>query len=164
MVYPDDRTVGGPDTTGAPYAHLVPTRWTAPVITDHDPFDDLVEVVTATVGNSQRVNCSGQWVNKRDSIDTRIIDEFQTGTGSIIDYPSDVGGYAAIDPGTACEDTDSDGIPDSWESARFGGLSKTSSGDYDSDGYTNIEEYFNGSNPVDGDTMPPAPPTGLTVR
>jgi YD repeat-containing protein len=56
-------------------------------------------------------------------------------------------------------DTDSDGLPDSWEIANFGNLT-TANGttDYDSDGLLDKDEYSNNTNPknsdTDGDSMP----------
>ena len=40
-------------------------------------------------------------------------------------------------------DTDNDGMSDNWEIANFGNLSQSYRGDYDGDGYENIEEYMN---------------------
>lgn len=40
-------------------------------------------------------------------------------------------------------DTDNDGMADAWEIREFGNLSQGYGGDYDSDGYSNIEEYMN---------------------
>lgn len=59
-------------------------------------------------------------------------------------------------------DTDSDGMDDDWEATQFGGLSQAASGDFDSDGMTNLEEYTNGFVPTvndgfedaDGDRYP----------
>ncbi|MES2308388.1 MAG: hypothetical protein V4507_05965, partial [Verrucomicrobiota bacterium] len=47
------------------------------------------------------------------------------------------------------QDTDGDGLPDSWEMTNFGNLSQTASGDFDGDGKTNLQEYQGGSNPSD---------------
>ncbi len=92
----------------------------------------------------------------RDSQDTRIVEEARNGTytyvGSklgglgIIDNPNDVGGWPALATGTAPTDTDSDGIPDSWESAN--GLNPNDKSDgatlyKDGSGYTNLEVYIN---------------------
>lgn len=41
----------------------------------------------------------------------------------------------------ALTDTDSDSLDDGWEVTYFGNLSQTGSGDFDSDGMTNLEEY-----------------------
>lgn len=48
---------------------------------------------------------------------------------------------------TALEDTDSDGLPDAWESLYFSGLDETASGDPDGDGYSNLNEYSGLSQP-----------------
>jgi hypothetical protein len=80
----------------------------------------------------------------RDAVDARIVDNVQNGTGSIIDDPSEVGGYPTLPIGTAPADSDHDGMPDAWETAR--GLdpnSDDSAADRNGDGYTNIEEYLN---------------------
>lgn len=50
-------------------------------------------------------------------------------------------------------DTDSDGLDDAWESAKFGGLSQTAAGDFDSDGMTNLEEFTYGLDPTVDDSL-----------
>ena len=59
--------------------------------------------------------------------------------------------YSELDP-------DSDGMPDIWEVANFGNITRDGTSDYDNDGLTDLEEYENGTNPVntdtDGDMMP----------
>jgi hypothetical protein len=66
-----------------------------------------------------------------------------------------------VDVGT--NDADGDGLPDSWESAY--GLDPTSAGgangrngDFDHDGWTNIEEYINSTDPDDDASPAPTPP------
>jgi len=61
-------------------------------------------------------------------------------------------------------DTDRDGLPDGWEADY--NLDPTDptgengpEGDPDNDGYTNLEEYIGGSNPVDGNSTPNTPPS-----
>lgn len=51
-------------------------------------------------------------------------------------------------------DTDGDGLPDGWETANFGDLSQTASGDYDSDSFSNLAEYNAGSDPDDFGSVP----------
>ena len=117
-------------------------------------------------GNSKYVDCSGTWINRRDNIDQRIVNDVKNNTGSIIDDPSNVGGWISISPGTACPDTDNDGMPDTFEMKVFGSLAQTATGDLDSDGYTNIEEFINGINQglsSNENNNPPSQPTGLRI-
>jgi hypothetical protein len=50
------------------------------------------------------------------------------------------------------EDSDSDGLPDSWEYDYFGNLSQSGTDDPDEDGLTNLEEYQAGTDPTNPDT------------
>ena len=53
-------------------------------------------------------------------------------------------------------DSDHDGLLDSWEMEYFGHLLRGPNGDYDGDGYSELEEMKGGSNPLDtNDPMPP---------
>ena len=176
----NDKTYLGVDTTGSPLAHLVSSRWSnPPAITQYNAFDGSLLAILSTVGNSQRLDCKGNWVNKRDAHDARVIADFKAGTGKLISSPSEVGGYLTIDPGTPCKDADNDGMPDAWESAN--GLNPGSASDAlsdaDGDGYTNLEEFLNGTNPrgsgaqtgttsstTTSSTNPPTAPTGLKVQ
>ena len=49
-------------------------------------------------------------------------------------------------------DTDSDGLPDTWEKYYWQGLSNGASGNLDGDLLTNIQEYQVGTDPIDDDT------------
>jgi len=55
-------------------------------------------------------------------------------------------------------DTDEDGMPDWWEE-EYGldPLVDDASGDFDSDGFTNLQEYKSGTNPNDIDSIPTRP-------
>lgn len=92
---------------------------------------------------------------KRDSIDIRIIHEVRTGTAShgrngIITTPADVGGWPELNCVTAPVDTDNDGMPDAWETQYGFDANNTNDNslDTDGDGYTNVEEYLNGTDPT----------------
>jgi hypothetical protein len=50
-------------------------------------------------------------------------------------------------------DSDLDGLPDWWEMKFFNGLSGTASGDPDVDGYSNIEEFAQGTDPLVADPV-----------
>ncbi len=91
---------------------------------------------------------------KRDSHDERIIREVRTGKttfgNGIISSQTEVGGWPKLLSAQPQQDTDNDGMPDEWE-RRFnpkGDLSLQSSQDLDGDGYTNVEEYLNQTNPI----------------
>ncbi|EKD27620.1 MAG: Pectate lyase, partial [uncultured bacterium] len=89
------------------------------------------------------VNAVGATVPVRDSVDVRVVNDFFEGTGRIRDnvaFPADFPVFQNITP---FQDTDNDGMPDSWESSqRLNFQLDDSALDEDSDGYTNIEEYL----------------------
>ncbi len=141
---PDNRRVSSPYST-------------PPIVTTS--AQQAYEDVLAKAGAVHGLNCDGSWFNRPDAVDTRIIQSVRDGTrghniapdqterqlGYISD-PSDVGGWPQLDPGTPCQDTDSDGMPDVWEMANsLNPNSDDSARDKDGDGYTNLEEYLNGS-------------------
>ena len=53
---------------------------------------------------------------------------------------------------TILEDVDRDGLPDDWEMEHFGNLDQGADDDFDEDGYTNSEEYENGTDPTEKDS------------
>lgn len=83
----------------------------------------------------------------RDVVDTRLINQLGSlGTlGAVIHSDADVNGPGTVANGNHPLDTDGDGMPDSWELSK--GLNPNSAadanGDYNGDGYTNIEKYIN---------------------
>jgi pectate lyase len=101
---------------------------------------EAYEAVLKTVGAS---------LPRRDSVDAQIIDEVRRGKGSLIDSQQQMGGWPELKSGTPPVDSDGDGMPDDWE--RRHGLNPhdptDGAGDRDHDGYTNLEEYLNGTDP-----------------
>jgi hypothetical protein len=111
------------------------------------PAQELDAKILPTVGNSLRLDCDGNWVMRRDSVDQRIIREYRRGSVgdfySYADYEHQIPWLAA---GEACADNDHDGIPDAWEKAH--GLNANDPSDaqkLNADGYTNLEHYLNGA-------------------
>jgi len=98
---------------------------------------------------------AGATLPRRDAVDRRVIEMVRTGkvstTTGIINDPKEVGAYPeyTFSPEAVPTDTDGDGMPDAWENAH--GLSPNDAADgvtdADSDGYTNVEEFLNGTDP-----------------
>lgn len=111
--------------------------------------NEAYESVLEDVGVNARLNCQGDWVFNADDVDRRYLFDIinHWGYDEPISRPYDGGGYPDIDPGTPCTDSDRDGMPDLWESQNQFNPQDPSDGstDADGDGYTNIEEYLNGS-------------------
>jgi hypothetical protein len=85
---------------------------------------------------------------KRDSVDQRTVEDVHKRTGKIIDSQKDVGGWPELAAGVPPVDADSDGMPDEWEQANGLGPSRADEGgDDDRDGYSNLEEWLNGTDP-----------------
>ncbi|MGH8611228.1 MAG: hypothetical protein ACREYF_04040 [Gammaproteobacteria bacterium] len=133
------------------------TNTTYPIVAE--PVADLEANVLATVGASQRLDCDGRWVANRSSVETRLINQYQTNTGNdFIPVNEDqVGGYPVIASGKPCADADHDGMPDVWEGAR--GLNIDNAADRNRiapNGYTQLENYLNGT----GSSTPRRCPSG----
>lgn len=79
----------------------------------------------------------------RDAVDERVVNDLRSGTGALINTPSEAGGYPALS-GIKAKDSDNDGIPNEWEDKH--GLNKLDAADalaVTESGYTNIEVYAN---------------------
>ncbi len=138
----------------------------------HRPFESIpINQQTAEEAYRAVLESVGASLPKRDSIDARIVDETRNGYATyeggtyknrwpvpdkskkcgIIDSQKDVGGWPELKSLPAPLDSDSDGMPDEWEK-QYGFDPKdasNSSKDKDGDGYTNIEEYLNGTDPTE---------------
>jgi len=97
---------------------------------------------------------AGAVLPRRDSVDRRIIKIVRTGKptykNGIIDIPSDVGGWPQYNSQPPAADSDRDGMPDDWEKRFDLKWNDPSDGarDLDKDGYTNVEEWLNGTDPT----------------
>jgi len=97
---------------------------------------------------------AGATLPKRDPVDTRIINMVRTGKPNykdgIVDIPSDVGGWPKYESARAPADSDHDGMPDTWEKTFGLKWNNPSDGsiDTDNDGYMNVEEWLNGTDPT----------------
>ncbi len=102
----------------------------------------------------------GAILPSRDTHDKRIVAEVESGTATyggsygegsgIIDSQKTVGGWPKLASGQPPADTDRDGMPDAWEKRYSLNPADPADGpkDHDNDGYTNLEEYLNATNPT----------------
>lgn len=96
---------------------------------------------------------AGATLPRRDVVDGRIVKEVASGKptfgNGIVKVHTDVGGWPAYRSVPAPVDTDRDGMPDAWERRHGFDAHNPADGiaDADKDGYTNLEEYLNGTDP-----------------
>jgi pectate lyase len=112
---------------------------------------------TASAAYARVLDFAGARWWSRAAIDLRITNEVRTGTGRIVAWADDPFNSSATEgvewrslSSTLMTsrptgfDTDNDGMPNEWELAH--GLDPNvadNNGDFDADGYTNLEEYIN---------------------
>ena len=109
-----------------------------------------VETDTAQEAYRRILVSAGAMLPRRDAVDQRIANQVAKGTGKIIQTQTEVGGWPRYQTATSERgiDTDRDGMPQVWE--RTHGLNPEradANEDPDGDGYTNIEEFLNQTNP-----------------
>ena len=102
----------------------------------------------------------------RDVVDARIVAEVRAGAGGFIDTQNEVGGWPVYASAKAPADSDHDAMPDAWEK-RFGfNPNDPTDGpkDLDGDGYTNVEEFLNQTDPRKPDSGAPTPQPPVRVQ
>jgi len=128
------------------------------------PWDAMpINQETAEKAYQSVLENAGATLPKRDSVDSRVVEEVRNGTASfeggyktkksvadkskitgIIDSQEDVGGWPELESSPAPTDTDHDGMPDYWETGK--GLDPKDPEDRNkigTDGYTMLENYLN---------------------
>ncbi len=104
--------------------------------------------VLADAGASRRLSATGAWLAARDVADARVVADATNGTGRILDAYADFPGWPSLAKGAAPWDSDQDGMPDAWEDLQCLDASHSDeNSDADADGYTNLEEFLNGTPP-----------------
>jgi pectate lyase len=129
-------------------------------ITAEDSPQDAYNKIVNEAGASRQVSgADGTLTLVRDSVDQRIINNLVTRQGTFLNGvdADGTGGFPRISwpdlaAGTPATDDDNDGMPDAWENLHFGDTSRgspnDSKDDFDSDGYTDLEEYLNETDPT----------------
>ena len=112
---------------------------------------------TAPVAFDRILNHAGAFHWQRAGVDKRIVDEVRSGRGKIVAWADDpfdddpkegVEWHALVATKPTSRpadfDTDQDGMPDAWELAHKLDPKQSAdhNGDFDKDGYTNLEEYL----------------------
>lgn len=90
----------------------------------------------------------------RDAADQRAIADTRHGTGQHLDKLEQIGGYPAYARGESPKDTDSDGLPDAWETAHALDPADPADAlrpDPARPGYLHIETYINSLIPLPAD-------------
>jgi pectate lyase len=131
----------------ASYRRSIPIAQAPFPISIQTPNNTYVSVLD-DVGANAGLDSSGLWWPNSDAVDLRVLADVEGGTGWTdlgVTSPEAAGGFPTIAGGVAPVDTDHDGIPDEWESARE--LNPADAADAQvvgADGYTNLEKYLNG--------------------
>jgi len=148
----------------------MPTNWrrsspladgTYPI--SEDAVANLDSVMLPTIGNSQHLDCQGNWVSHRDAADTRIVNQYKnksaggfwpnglttpiTNQTSASQLPTPLSDWTdqPVTNFTACTESLHDGIPDQWKALK--GLSTTNPSLYKEtapNGYTWLDNYLDG--------------------
>ena len=115
-------------------------------VTALQAYDQVLSGAGANMG----LTCEGIFFWRQDAIDARIIRDVRNSTGKIIDDPAEVGGWLTIEPAAPCGDSDHDGMPDAWEQKYIFDPADPLDGSKDANrnGYTNFEEFLNGTDPL----------------
>ena len=142
--------------------------------------DSAYAAVLSDVGCNARLDENGNFVSNliTDTVDIRMINNVLTGTGfdheiDSLDWAEGRVAFPEMSPGTPYTDTDNDGMADTWEMDHFGDLTTAKyddvfKTDYDGDGYPDLEEFLNGSDPEKITTAVKTVPTvhteGLSLK
>ena len=128
-------------------------------------FEEFANEVTYTKSFEEMFVFAEKYIGAslpfRDPVDSRVINDWQNGTGKIINSQNEVGGWPNLSNGLqrmysfefVDEEDKLNGLPNKWMEF-YNILPGQENDDLNSNGYTVIEEYLNGTNPRS--TEPPS--------
>lgn len=107
-----------------------------------------VTTTSPLLAKTSIISSAGATLPLRDSSDLRVLKLINSNKGKLINSQKDVGGWPLLKNQKAPLDSDNDGMPDKWEEANKLNPNKDDrNSDHDQDGYTNLEEFLNSSDP-----------------
>jgi hypothetical protein len=120
-----------------------------PMSVEPRPADSILRPLLESVGAALPI---------RDPVDVRIIDNVRERRGGFRNGSNQPGpnpDWPELAPAEPPADDDLDGMPDGWELQMFGNVERgdpfDSSSDADEDGWTDLEEWLNGTDPNTAD-------------
>lgn len=153
-------STGSPVPAGAcdPNTGPVPRVWEAAARNTVQPYwptprldldSTVIAGILADAGASWRLGCDGSPVRIQSASDSTQIAQFWAGTGPAQKVRVHLITVPTPASGTACLDSDGDGIPDEWEFAVSGDSTGVRADSVSVSGYLMIEHYLNASDPDD---------------
>jgi hypothetical protein len=127
----------------------------------HQPRNSVVEsgetasfVVVAT--GTKPLGYQWRFNNTNINATTEALLLLNVGTNSEGQYSvvvTNAFGSVTSAPALLVIDSDGDGMGDTWEVAYFGNLTKTATADFDGDGASNLQEFLDGTDPTDSNSL-----------
>ena len=158
--------VGFTEIRGRPQSVYASEPFTPYSMPDEDsPQKAYIKVVGRVGANLQVADTDGSFKTRRDIIDRRIIFNLVGRSGAFLNGEKTDGTsnfsvitWPDLNSGPAALDKDQDGMPDEWERMYFDntqrqGAPDDSSSDWDRDGYTDLEEYLNQTDPTKKESL-----------
>ena len=135
-----------------------------------DPITDTSYTITSPEASTKYYALglvySGSPVVSGSVISANSIEIVDSDDDSLLDGQEDADGDGVVDSGETDPnnaDTDGDGMSDGWETDYgFDPLTDDASEDADGDGFTNLEEYYSGTDPNNSGSLP-SPPDAPTL-
>jgi hypothetical protein len=129
--------------------------------------DIPVTVQSASAAEADVLADAGALYRASDAVDLRVVDDAEERDGTMMtDLNPSVGTITPSARAAGYDDDEGglpDGMADSWE-AGFPGGDLTHDADDDEDGYTNLEEFLNGGDPLPDDFVTPNNANDGSVR